>query len=1402
MTKPPLRPMHFVHFATAIIAAVLVATSPCAPLTAQEDDDDELRLGLVGGYKSDRGELARVDRTLAFHWGGDLPDARLREGPFEVVWRGYLMSQTKGDYRLHAFAQGQVEVTLAGKKMIHKGALTPQWLESEALNLEFDWHPIEIRFQQTAATAQFALYWSGPKFAIEPISARFLFHEPDESPRELFEEGREIVHAFRCGACHQLDDSVIAGPSLTALRGNLRRPWLVDRLSQHAAAAATDASRRMPDFDLSAEQAGQIADFLLSKQPRPRSPAAKKQSGKQPKGKKEKLLPAAAHRGEQTFLTVGCLACHHRGELGRSGLYGGGDLTKIAAKRPPAFFSNWLLDPTALNAHRRMPVFELSEQERIDLAAYLSDGGRELKAPPAANNPSARAGEKLVADLRCAACHEITGVKRPTRLPLKSNRGGDCLSGPDKLRPGYRFDRASAGAVREFLAAAQHLDALNDHTARARMLRERNCLACHANGVSSGLAPQLNEVVRSHPQLAAQQPAMKPPSLISVGDKLFDAALRETIRRQAVHRPWLAVRMPKFDLADEQVDELVSHFVEQDRIPDHRTKPRPPTPRVNLDAASGRLVTPDGFGCTSCHQVGKVQPPKAPLNAKGPDLAQLGKRIRYSWFDRWVRNPIRIVPRMEMPSVQIPVQGVLDNRLDDQLAAVWLALNDPGFRPPEPNAVRVVRRRNQVDAGESAAVLTDVIQFNDKQWIKPLLVGLPNRHNVLFDLETGRLSGWWIGDTARQRTKGKTWFWEAGGKDLLGQELGPEVRIRIGGKDFEPHVAGQFITEPDSWRHNHGQLTEQHRLHLALPDGERAVRVKQQLTPIWAKAGASLSGWRRRLEFDGAPADAEVLVRIAQSERATIDVRNRRVVIDEENSLEVRAARGKLQSDGVVVAETQGDAQVVELMYLAGISVDQFLNKPPPRPETRVVPLKVTPGFDAQRLPLVNDIMPTALAWRPDGVLAVASLKGRVWLALDTDGDGLEDQMAQFGDELAAPFGIHARSNKVLDVATKYGVARLTDDDGDGRAEQTQLVASGWGHTADYHDWAIGLPPDGDGGYYLSLACQQDKRSQAAARLRGTVVRLHPRTPTDDDPRLFETKLVSGGHRFPVGIARNRSGQLFVSDNQGNFNPFNELNHVRPGLRFGFINAAERDPGFNPPLTEPAINIPHPWTRSVNGICFLETPDALRRGEQVSVFGPFEGHLIGCEYDSRRLIRMSLQGVRGQLQGASYPFSLYHPQDGQTFLGPLTCAVSPRGDLYIGSIRDSGWGGANNIGTIVRLRPQLKHMPAGIAEVKAIGDGFEVSFTRPVDRQLGGDANNYSVISYTRISTPAYGGPDKDRRTERIENVALSADGLRATVTLTKWREGFVYEIRAKSLTKSGSLFHPAEAFYSLNKAP
>ena len=96
------------------------------------------------------------------------------------------------------------------------------------------------------------------------------------------------------------------------------------------------------------------------------------------------------------------------------------------------------------------------------------------------------------------------------------------------------------------------------------------------------------------------------------------------------------------------------------------------------------------------------------------------------------------------------------------------------------------------------------------------------------------------------------------------------------------------------------------------------------------------------------------------------------------------------------------------------------------------------------------------------------------------------------------------------------------------------------------------------------LPCQQDQRSEAAAKYRGQGAEA--RAAQADARRTrgsIDIEVISSGHRFPMGMARNREGELFVTDNQGNYNPFNELNHVRKGAHFGFINALEKEKGFS-----------------------------------------------------------------------------------------------------------------------------------------------------------------------------------------------------------------------------------------------
>jgi hypothetical protein len=723
--------------------------------------------------------------------------------------------------------------------------------------------------------------------------------------------------------------------------------------------------------------------------------------------------------------------------------------------------------------------------------------------------------------------------------------------------------------------------------------------------------------------------------------------------------------------------------------------------------------------------------------------------------------------------------------------------------------VRIVRFSG-LRPEERAIVLTDVLQHDGHTYIKPLLIALPNRHNMLFDLEQATLASWWVGDAAQQRTKGKSWYWEATEDPLFPATIGKcDLSLIVDGKMLEPNRTGQFITQFDEIRHDENAV--QFSYHLTF--GDHIVHVQQTIVPN------PLGGVVRRINVSSLPSNASLQLRLYDGQK----LRDNPISPESRHALKI-PNRGSISlvtparplidpQEGTVKVEADDGRARIELIYSSVAQVEAIADtNSTSRTHTPDV-LRIVPGFEAVRLPTSDEIMPTGLSWTPTGELVITSLKGQVLRLSDGDGDGLEDGMQLASDELAAPYGIVAKSD-YLDVINKYALLRLFDEDHDGFAERTVTLASGWGHTSDYHDWAIGLLPDGADGYFIALPCQQDERSRDAAQFRGTLLQLVPRTASADDPRLFELRPISSGHRFPMGLVRNEAGDLFVTDNQGNYNPFNELNHVRPGAHYGFINTIDRAGGAAPPpLSPPAINIPHPWTRSVNGVCLLKTPSAID-GEKKR-FGPFEGHILGCEFDTRRLVRMSLEKVGDTYQGAIYPFSSEQieevgsetqPTRRPSFIGPIVADVSPRGDIYVGCLRDSGWGGSNNVGGLVRLRPTIEQLPAGIAEVQVRPHGFRSLLTKPIDGTRALLPSSYVINSYRRISTSDYGGPDVDRRVEKPLAVRVSEDATFVDIELAEMRAGFVYEFHLRNLalqdSNSSTTFFPAEAYYTLNVVP
>jgi glucose/arabinose dehydrogenase len=484
-------------------------------------------------------------------------------------------------------------------------------------------------------------------------------------------------------------------------------------------------------------------------------------------------------------------------------------------------------------------------------------------------------------------------------------------------------------------------------------------------------------------------------------------------------------------------------------------------------------------------------------------------------------------------------------------------------------------------------------------------------------------------------------------------------------------------------------------------------------------------------------------------------------------------------------------------------------------------PVTSAPGFTGTRLKLSASIMPTALAWRPDGSLVFTSLKGHVYVAKDSDGDGLEDSLTPFAEGLAAPFGVLPDGDSLL-VAHKPELLRLIDSDGDGRSDEWKIVADGWGYSDNYHDWTTGPVRDAEGNLYVAISSDysQPGRDERTTQWRGKLLKV--------TQSAGQTLVAPYAHelRFPMGIAFDAKGRLFVSDQQGVQNTSNEIDHIVEGRRYGVPSLY--DPQSELPETRAAVQVPHPMTRSVNGIFFIPTAPEGRdekevRGQRSEVgsprqdsarnptadvrpptshLSPFAGHGIGCEYNGKFLIRFSFQEVGGELQGATYYFTRNTWDDEQqTFLGPICGGVGPDGNLYIGSIHDSGWLGGLNVGEIVRLTP-TGEFPNGIRELRAIPDGFEIEFLRPVDPKLAKNPQSYSLSGATRVWQGSYATEDSGQYQPRIESVELSGDARTVRLHVDRLEEKYVYDVAVKRIGVGGEELFPHTGHYSMNRVP
>ena len=457
------------------------------------------------------------------------------------------------------------------------------------------------------------------------------------------------------------------------------------------------------------------------------------------------------------------------------------------------------------------------------------------------------------------------------------------------------------------------------------------------------------------------------------------------------------------------------------------------------------------------------------------------------------------------------------------------------------------------------------------------------------------------------------------------------------------------------------------------------------------------------------------------------------------------------------------------------------------------------------RIPIPEGIVLEAggIEVMPDGRVAVGTRRGDIYMVENAfDEDTSKARFSLWAEGLHEVLGLSLYKDSLY-VTQRPEVSRLKDLDKDGRADLFETISDGWDISGDYHEYAFGSKFDPEGNMWVVLCLTGSFSSKTP--YRGWCVRV------SHDGKFIPT---ASGIRSPGGIGMNCAGEVFYCDNQGPWNGTSSLKHLTPGSFQGhpggfkwyelddvrkavgerveqpqdggrFHKEISRIPAYRPP----AILLPHGKVgNSASGI----TCDASG-----GRFGPFQGQLFVSDQTHSVINRCFLEKINGYYQGACFPFRKGFGS------GNVPLMQCPDGSLYSGGT-DRGWGArGGNRHALDRLVWTGK-TPFEVHEMRIKPDGFELTFTEPVDPKAAADLASYTIGTYTYIFQGKYGSPQIDASTPTIQSAKVAGDGRSVRLVVDGLQIGHIHELKMagiKSKAEGNPLLHDV-AYYTLWHLP
>lgn len=461
----------------------------------------------------------------------------------------------------------------------------------------------------------------------------------------------------------------------------------------------------------------------------------------------------------------------------------------------------------------------------------------------------------------------------------------------------------------------------------------------------------------------------------------------------------------------------------------------------------------------------------------------------------------------------------------------------------------------------------------------------------------------------------------------------------------------------------------------------------------------------------------------------------------------------------------------------------------------------------------------------PNGDLAVATRRGDVWVVENPT--SRKPYFRRFASGLHEVLGLVYKDGSLY-CAQRGELTKMTDTNKDGKADSFETVYA-WPLSGHYHEYSFGPKIAPDGGFFVTanvaFGDEEWWRGESRVPYRGWTMKIY------EDGRLEPW---ATGMRSPAGPGM-INGEFFYTDNQGDWHGSGGVYHVTKGAFTGHPAGLKWTSLPNSPLkltTEQLYarvgprqdkNAAGRYIKPENVVA--ETPDlffqvkkdipaaktaavwlphgilGISNSEIVEIpkgaFGPFEGQLLVGDQGMSKISRVFMEKVNGEFQGVAFDFRNGFQS------GVLRMAWAPDGSLFVGET-NRGWGSAGSGNEGLQRLAWNGALPFEMRAVRAMPDGFEVEFTKPIDRALAEDLASYKVESFIYKYHPVYGSPPINKETHALKGVKVSSDGLKARLLVDNLKQNYIHQLTldgVRATEGSHSLVHPI-AYYTLNNIP